>query len=507
MVGRWDGRSFALEELHRFPNAAVAVHGSLYWDVLRLWSEVQNGLMKFRARFDAPPAGIAVDAWGVDFALLDRHGRLIDNPAHYRDPRTDGIPQRLFQRVSAADLYAATGVQSFQYNTLFQLYSMVLAGDPRLESAEALLMVPDLFNYFLCGEKAAEYTEACTAQMLDPAARDWHRELLRPLTIPDRILPPVVAPATVLSQASGDLLNTCGFAHTFPVVAVASHDTASAVAAIPNLDEHSAFISSGTWSLMGVELDAPIASERARQLHFTNEGGCGGASLLLRNLTGLWLLQECLRQWEKEGHAYTWDELIAAAAAAQPFRSLLYPNADGFQAPGDMLLAIRNYCKSTAQPVPQSVGEFARCCFEGLALSYRSTRDALQSLTGREIRTLRIVGGGCLNAFLCQMTADACGCTVVSGPVEASALGNVMLQAVATGQLPDLRAGRAAIGESIEYAHYAPHPSGAWADALARYTALEAAATGPRNGAAKTAPSQFRGRPSTGRPQTAVPRR
>jgi rhamnulokinase len=480
MVGHWDGRRFTLDELHRFPNGGVNLHGSIYWDAPRLWSEVQTGLTKVRSRFADPPAGIAVDAWGVDFALLDRCGRLLDNPSHYRDPRTNGIPARLFQRVPEADLYAATGVQTHQFNTLFQLYSMVLAGDSRLESAETLLMIPDLFNFFLCGVKAVEFTEVSTTEMYNHAARDWHRDLLRTLTIPDRILPKVVAPATVLSNVSRGVLDLCGFSKTFPVIAVASHDTASAVASIPNLDAHSAFISSGTWSLMGVELDVPIATPRARQLHFTNEGGCGNSTLLLRNLTGLWLLQESLRQWQQQGHTYTWDDLIAAAAQAQPFRSLIYPDAHEFLAPADMLLAIRAFCQSTAQPVPQSVGDVARCCFESLSLSYWSTRDALQSLTSRQIRTLRVVGGGCLNAFLCQMTADACGCNVVSGPVEASALGNVMLQAVATGALPDVAAGRAAIGESLDCLSYAPHPSVGWADAQMRYTVLEAASSSPQ---------------------------
>jgi rhamnulokinase len=477
MVGHWDGRRFSLDQLHRFPNGGVSLHGSIYWDALRIWSEIQNGLMKYRLRFADPPTGIAVDAWGVDFALLDRRGRLLDNPSHYRDPRTNGIPQRLFQHVSEADLYAALGVQSFPYNTLFQLYSMVLAGDPKLESADTLLMIPDLFNYFLCGTKAIEYTEASTSQIYKLSVREWDRALLRTLSIPDRILPPVVAPTTILSEVSRDVLDLCGFGKTFPVIAVASHDTASAVASIPNLDQHSAFISSGTWSLMGVELDAPIATPRACQLHFTNEGGCGNSTLLLRNLTGLWLLQECLRQWEIAGHAYTWDDLIAAAADAQPFRSILYPDAREFLAPADMLQAIRAYCQSTAQPVPESVGEFARCCFQSLSLSYWSTHDALQSLTGLDIRTLRVVGGGCLNAFLCQMTADACGCTVVSGPVEASALGNVMLQAVATGALPDIAAGRACIGESLECVAYTPHPTGEWNDAQALYNRLEAASS------------------------------
>jgi rhamnulokinase len=479
VVGHWDGRRFSLDELHRFPNGGVNLRGSIYWDALRIWSEIQAGLVKYRARFADPPAGIAVDAWGVDFALLDSRGRLLDNPSHYRDPRTNGIPQRLFQRIPEADLYVSNGVQTMQLNTLFQLYSLVLAADPRLDSAETLLMVPDLFNFFLGGAKSVEFTEASTTQFFRLGSRDWDRDLLRTLAIPDRILPPVVAPATVLSEVGRDVLDLCGFSKPFPVIAVASHDTASAVASIPNLDVHSAFISSGTWSLMGVELDAPITTPRAHELHFTNEGGCGNSTLLLRNLTGLWLLQECLRQWENAGHAYTWDDIIAAAAQAQPFRSLIHPDAPDFLAPADMLQAIRAFCQSTAQPTPESPGEFARCCFESLSLSYWSTLDALHSLTGRDIHTLRVVGGGCLNQFLSQMTADACGCNVVTGPVEASALGNVMLQAVATGALPDVAAGRASIGESLQCVSYAPHPGDGWSAAQARYRVLEAASSVP----------------------------
>lgn len=478
MVGKWDGHRFSLEELHRFSNGGVNVHGSMYWDVLRIWSEIQNGLMKYRARFADTPAGIGVDAWGVDFALLDKHGRMLENPTHYRDPRTNGIPQRVFEEISDADLFAATGVQTMSINTLFQLYSMVLGDDPKLQSAETLLMIPDLFSYLLCGVKSVEYTEASTTQMMGQSTRDWDRAMLRKLHIPERILPQIVAPATVLSHVGKDVLDVCGFASSFPVIAVASHDTASAVASIPNLDEHSAFISSGTWSLMGVELDAPIASEQARALNFTNEGGSGGSTLLMRNITGLWILQECLRQWQSEDQHCGWDKVIAAATAAKPFRSLIHPNASEFQSAGDMLSIIRNYCKASEQPVPQAMGEFARCCFESLSLAYASALKALQSLTGRDIHTIRVVGGGCLNKFLCQMTADACGCTVVSGPVEASALGNVMLQAVATGQLPSIAAGRAALGESIaesnECVSYAPQHSNEWASAQMRYKKLEA---------------------------------
>jgi len=474
VIGHWDGLKFSLEELHRFPNGAVSLHGNIYWDVLRIWSEIQVGLTKFRARYNESPAGIGVDAWGVDFALLDRRGRLLDNPSHYRDSRTNGVPEQAFKLISERRIFSATGVQTWSINTLFQLYSMVRARDPKLDSAQTMLMIPDLFNYFLCGERAIEYTEASTTQMYNLAAKDWDRETMQVLSIDERILPRVVEPATVLGPVYREVLETCGFTTPFPTIAVASHDTASAVASIPNLDEQSAFISSGTWSLMGMELDAPITSERTQELNFTNEGGAGGATLLLRNLTGLWIVQECMRQWEIEGNGCSWDELIAEAKAAQPFRSLVYPGAKVFLAPKNMPAAIRSFCKDSGQVVPESRGELARCGFESLSLSYAATLETLESLTGREIHTIRVVGGGAQNSFLCQLTADACNRTVVAGPVEASALGNVMLQAVAVGALPDIVAGRAAIGASIEYSTFTPLPSGAWASAKLRHKALAA---------------------------------
>jgi rhamnulokinase len=486
MVGAWDGRRFSLEELHRFPNGGVSVRGSIEWDVLRLWQEILTGLTKFKARFGDSPAGIGVDAWGVDFGLLDQRGRLLGNPACYRDPRTNGVPEKVFAEVSEQRIFQSTGVQTMQINTLFQLASMVITSDPKLDAAETLLMIPDLFNYFLGGEKAVEYTEATTTQMYRLATRDWaggwDSQMLRRVGIPDQILPRVVQPGTVLSDVGADVLGMCGLLETFPVIAVASHDTASAVASIPGLDAGSAFISSGTWSLMGVELDAPVTTEQARELGFTNEGGCGGKTLLMRNITGLWILQECVRQWnrEKEGNGCEWGELIAAAAEARPFGSLILPNAAEFGGPqnGNMLEAIRGSCRASGQAEPGTVGEFARCCFESLSLAYWSALEALRILTGRDIRTIRVVGGGCLNTFLCQMTADACGCTVVSGPAEASALGNVMLQAVAVGALRDVAAGRASIGESLEseLVTYGARRGDGWAEAQARYGRLEAGA-------------------------------
>jgi rhamnulokinase len=434
--------------------------------------------MRFKARYGDAPAGIAVDAWGVDFGLLDKHGRMLGNPACYRDPRTNGIPEKVFARVSEAEIFAATGVQTMQINTLFQLAAMAMTDDPRLECAETLLMIPDLLSYFLCGGKQVEYTEASTTQMYRLGVQGrpggWDREMLRRVGVPERILPRVVAPATVLGEAARDVLEMCGFAQAFPVIAVASHDTASAVASIPGLDAESAFISSGTWSLMGVELDAPVTSERARELGFTNEGGCGGSTLLMRNLTGLWILQECVRQWEKEGRSRGWDELAAEAQAAEAFRSLIVPSAAAFQAPGNMLEAIRGDCRAGGQVAPETVGEFARCCFESLSLAYWSTLEELRALTGADIRTIRVVGGGCLNRFLCQMTADACGCTVVSGPAEASALGNVMLQAVAVGAIEDIAAGRASIGESLELVTYEARRVDGWNEARVRYGRLAA---------------------------------
>jgi rhamnulokinase len=359
-----------------------------------------------------------------------------------------------------------------QINTLFQLAAM--EGDARLERAETLLTIPDLFSYFLGGEKRVEYTEATTTQMYRLRAGglsgDWDREMLRRVGVPERILPEVVQPGSVLGEVSAEVLEACGLAGRIPVIAVASHDTASAVAAVPGLDSESAFISSGTWSLMGVEVDAPLTTERARELGFTNEGGCAGKTLLMRNLTGLWILQECVRQWEKEGQGCGWEELIAAAKAAKAFGALIDP--EKFQAPGNMPEAIRGFCRTTGQAAPESAGEVARCCFESLSLAYWSTLEAVRALTGRTIKTLRVVGGGCLNTFLCQMTADACACTVVSGPAEASALGNVMVQAVAVGALTDVAEGRASVGESLQLVRYEPQGGRGWDEARARFEVL-----------------------------------
>ena len=472
IAGHWDGRQFQLEELHRFPNGGVSICDRTYWDVLGIWGQLQHGFSRFSAIHRKCPVSLGVDAWGIDFGLLDEKGRLISNPVHYRDRRTEGVPERLFEIIDEKTLFSETGVQSWRINTLFQLYSMVLAEDVELQFANTLLTIPDLFSYFLCGATAVEYTEATTMQMFSPRASDWARQVLRKIGIQDKILPRVSEPSAPLGDTRSAVLKESGFSQTVPVIAVASHDTASAVAAIPNLDGDSAFISSGTWSLMGTEIPDPNVSDDARRLGFTNEGSATRGFLFLKNLAGLWIIQECLRCLEKAGRDYRWSEVIEAATAAPAFRSLLDPGDKMFELPADMPAAVQQYCSVTAQPIPQSMGEFARALFEGLALSYRMVLVSLEKLTGRSLTTIRIVGGGARNALLSQMVADACNRVVVAGPAEATVLGNVMIQAIATGHIGDLREGKIAVAKSCECQTYEPHHSATWDEAFVRFERL-----------------------------------
>ena len=476
MVGRWAGalaaRRFELEELHRFRNAPIEQAGHLYWDVPQLWREIKTGMARYAAREDAPLAGIGIDTWAVDFGLLDGAGRLLGNPYHYRDTRTVGVAARVDRLVPPERLYDVTGIQRLPFNTLYQLVGMQEGNGPQLQGAETLLMIPDLFHYWLTGRKVAEYTNATTTAFLAARERRWSTELLQQLDLPTHVLPPVVAPGTVLGELLPDVRDEVGLPEGVPVIATATHDTASAVAAIPGLDSGSAYISSGTWSLVGVETTEPILSEQARRLNFTNEGGVAGTIRFLKNVGGLWLLQECQRQWQHEGQIYSWPELVALAEGAPALRSLVDPDAAEFLNPGDMPAAIRAYCRQTSQPEPGSAGALVRCCLESLALKYRWVVSALERLTGRKLDTIRVVGGGSQNALLCQLTADACGRRVVAGPVEATALGNILVQAVALGQLPDIAAGREALAASVEQAIYEPRPSSTWNAAIESFEPL-----------------------------------
>lgn len=474
MLGRWDGARFALEELRRFWNGTHEQDdGHLHWDAPRLLDEIRAGLAAYAARFDAPLAGIGIDTWAVDYGLLDGQGRLLGNPYAYRDRRTQGVPAQVDAIVPPARLYALTGIQRLPFNTIYQLFSA--KGDPQLEAAATLLLMPDLLGYWLTGRKVAEYTNATTTQLVDARTRGWSAELLDALGLPGHILPPIVGPGTLLGSLLPELRDAAGLRGDIPVIAVGTHDTASAVAAVPGLDAQSAYISSGTWSLVGVELDAPLLSDAARRLSVTNEGGVAGTIRFLKNVGGLWLLQECQRQWERQGRPYSWAELVTLAAAAPPLLALVDPDAPELLAPDDMPAAIRALCRASGQPEPPDDGAMVRCCLESLALKYRWVVESLEQLTGRAITTIRVVGGGSQNELLCQLTADACGRPVIAGPVEATALGNLLVQAVATGHLSDIAAGRRAIAASFPQTTYRPQDSGDWDAAAIGFNALVAA--------------------------------
>jgi rhamnulokinase len=483
MLGRWtsgpNGPFIHLRELHRFANGPVQVLGHIYWDVLRLWEEMQRGIRQYAAEYHEPLAGIGIDTWAVDFGLLDREGQLIGNPYHYRDSRTDGLPEEVDKIIPPQRLYERTGIQRLSLNTLYQLASMRMRSSAQLDQAHSFLLIPDLFHYWMTGRIAAEYTNATTTQFLDAADNRWAIDLLDDLDLPTAILPPVIQPGTILGNLLPQVRATVGLptGSTVPVVAVATHDTASAVAAIPGMDDRSAYISSGTWSLVGTEVQEPILTEQARLLNFTNEGGVMGTFRFLTNVAGLWLLQECRRAWNQEGKALTWMNLEALASEAPPMKSLINPDAPDFLHPPDMPAAINDFCRRTGQPQPTSVGEFARCCIDSLALRYRWVLEALEQLTDRHINTVRVVGGGSQNRLLCQLTADISGRRVVAGPVEATALGNIIVQALATGLLTDVQAGRRAVESSVRLSTFRPRPAHGHDQAFERFMQLGGTAT------------------------------
>ncbi len=391
MECRWDGARFTVDELHRFANGGVRVGASLHWDVLRIWTEIQSGLLKFRGAHAEPPAGIGVDAWGVDYCLLDERERLLGNPYHYRDARTRGVPAALSAVLSARELFQATGNQTSEINTAFQLASMAGLQDSHLAAAQTLLMIPDFFQFLLSGAKRVEYTEAATTELYNLRARRWSRETMSSFGIPSHIFPEVAFPGTVLGDLRATVQSDLGFAASLPCIAAASHDTASAVAAIPDLDNESVFLSSGTWSLIGIAIAEPNLSDEAFDGGFTNEGAADGTILLMRNLTGLWILQECVRVWESAGKRYEWAQLERAAAEAKPFRRFIDPSDNAFLSPADMPAAIALYCAQTGQSAPQSPGEFARCVFESLSFAYREVVEDLERIACRKLTTIRLV--------------------------------------------------------------------------------------------------------------------
>jgi rhamnulokinase len=443
MLGTLEGGRLSLEELHRFPNTPVRVFSALYWDTLRLWHEIQQGLAVATRDRKLPLAGIGVDTWGVDFALIGEDGMLVDNPRHYRDARTNGVMEKLFTVVPREEVFRQTGIQFMQLNTLYQLYAMKLSGSPALGTARKLLFMPDLFNYWLTGTAKSELTIASTSQFYNPREKRWATEMLEALGLPTRILPDIVEPGAKLGEHAG-----------IPVYATGCHDTASAVAAVPAEGNDWVYISSGTWSLMGVEADEPAIDDRTRALNFTNEMGAAGKVRLLKNIAGLWLLQECRRAWMAEGREYSYDDLTRMAAEARPFVAAIDP--DAFLEPGDMPAKIAAHCRTKGQPAPSTPGEFARTILESLALRYRQVLDSLEAVAGRRFGVIHIVGGGSRNRVLNQFVADATGRTVIAGPTEATAMGNVLIQAMAAGEVRDLAEARAVVRASSSLETFQP---------------------------------------------------
>ncbi|HEX4797513.1 MAG TPA: rhamnulokinase family protein [Humisphaera sp.] len=470
VLGTLTDSRLSLAEKHRFPNPTGRMNGHLHWNLLTQWEELKTGLRK--TAHDQPLLhGIGVDTWGVDFGLVAEDGTILGNPFHYRDSRTDGMMERAFRKVSREKIFDATGVQFMEINSLYQLFAMKEGGSPLLHAASTLLFVPDLFNYLFTGVRKSEFSIATTSQMYDPRAKGWAKGMLESLGLPTRIFPEIVPSGTVLGPLTDDVASECGAAAA-PVIAPASHDTGSAVAAVPAEGSDWCYISSGTWSLMGVELPSPIVNDKALQYNYTNEGGVGGTIRFLKNIAGLWLIQELRRHWKKDGHDHTYAELTEMAGRARGLGYILDPSYKPFLSPGDMPAKVERFCRETRQPLPSSRGEYVRACLEGLALTYRKTLDGLEDVLGRKIATIHIVGGGSQNELLNQMTADACNRPVIAGPIEATAIGNILVQAMAIGAVKSLADARAIVRNSFEVKRFEPRAAKQWEGAYERYREL-----------------------------------
>jgi rhamnulokinase len=470
VLGLLEGKRLRLEVINRFPNGPVRTLDSLHWDVLRLYEDMLQTLRLCAAGY-GDLDGLGVDTWGVDFALLGRGGTLLGNPRHYRDPHTEGVLERAFARVPREEIFRRTGIQFMRFNTLFQLLALQEARSPLLDVAETLLFMPDLFHYFFTGIKVNEYTDASTSQMLDPTTRGWAYDLVGAFGLPKQILGTLVAPGTVLGPLRPSVATQTGL-NPAPVIAPASHDTAAAIAAVPASGESWAYISSGTWSLMGVEVPAPLVNEQALAANYTNEGGVGGTIRFLKNIMGLWLVQECRRAWERSGQSYSYEELTHLAEAAPPFVAVVDPDDSSFLLPPDMPAALSAFCRRTGQPAPEGPGATVRCALEGLALCYRYVLERLEHLTGRRLEVVHVVGGGSQNALLNQLTADACNRPVLAGPAEATAAGNVLVQALGLGVLHSLTEAREVVRNSFEVRTFRPRDPEGWHKPYERFVSL-----------------------------------
>jgi rhamnulokinase len=468
--GAFDGRLLELEEIHRFENGPVAMGGRLIWDLPRLWQDVVVGLRAAAARHGGGVASVGVDTWGVDFSFLAADDALLSNPVCYRDPRTRGLLAAAEAIVPREEIFAATGLQFMEINSLYQL--LALRGSPVLETAERLLMIPDLFHWLLSGRRSNERTNATTSQCFDPRANDWAFAMLERFGLPRRIFGPVIEPGTDLGPLRPEVAAETGL-QAARVVVPGTHDTASAVVAVPAAEPPSSrpdwcYVSLGTWALVGAELDRPLVTPECLALNFTNEGGVGGTTRLLKNVCGLWLVQQCRAAWRRQGKEWTWDQLTALAAEAPPLVTLVDPDDPALVAPADMPEAIRGLARAAGEPVPESTAAVVRAALESVAAAIRRRIGELDTLLGRRIGRVHLVGGGVKNRLLCQMIADATGRPVVAGPVEATAIGNLLVQLTARAGVVDLRAMREIVRQSFEPETFEPRAAAAWDARLGR---------------------------------------
>lgn len=466
MLATLEDGKINMKEIHRFSNDPVIVRGTMYWDVLRLFFEIKSGITKALSEggFDA----IGIDTWGVDFGLLDKKGNLLANPVHYRDTRTEGVWEKVFEIIPKDELYSRAGMQFMRFNTIYQLMYLKLNEPEMLARAEKMLMMPDLFAYMLTGEMKEEATIASTSNMLDPTTKDWDKELINRLGYPEKLFAPIVKPGSVYGMLSDEICEELGCAKV-PVIASAGHDTASAVAATPSITDDFVYISCGTWSLFGIESDTPILTPKAAQANFTNEGGFNDTTRFLKNIMGLWLIQESRRQWRREGTEVGFDVLEQEALASEPFKCFVDVDDPMFETAGNLPGRVCKYCEKTGQYVPKTRGEIMRCIYQSLAMKYKYTFNALEGLGNRKYNSINILGGGIKDKLLCQMTADACNVDVLAGPTEATVMGNISIVFHALGELEDFAAIRKAVSASTELKYYKPQNNAEWEDAYKRY--------------------------------------
>jgi len=472
VLGRPAGGRLELQAIHRFPNVPLQTEGSLQWDVQKLWAGMKHGLALAVQAVGNALVSVGVDTWGVDFALLDRAGNLLGNPFHYRDRRTEGMVEAACFILPRSEIYAQTGIQIMPLNSLYQLLALVKTGSPQLAQARTFLNMPDLFNYWFTGVKASEFTISTTTQCYDPRTKNWSLGLLENLGIPTGIFREIIPPGTLLGELRTDVATEVGVTG-LKVVAVASHDTASAIAAVPATTDDYLYLSSGTWSVMGVEQAQPVINSESLKNNLTNEGGFAGKFCLLKNIVGLWMVQECRRLWAENGRQYSYDDLTHLAESAPSLRTFIDPTDARFLPPGDMAGRIQAFCRATGQSIPQTHGEIIRCVLESLELEYRQVAGQISNLLGRSLPVIHIIGGGSRNALLNQFTANATGRKVIAGPVEATAIGNILVQAITAGQIASLAEGRLMLRNTYHGSEFEPRSVAQWSDAYQRYLELK----------------------------------